>query len=133
MGLLLVGFGIGFAGTSAYAGTAVSAVGYWNDYNNQAYIVTSTNNARAHTVAGRSTSAPAGYLGARGRLFQNGSMTNLVCEGTTSYNPTASYGQYGYSCTKGTKGTWNSYGVTRFWKNGVYNDVMTFNSPNQSS
>lgn len=134
LGLVLVGFSAGFAGTAASAGTASSGVGNSGVYNNQATITTSSGTAKASTMSGKQTgNAGAGYLGARGRLFTDGSMVSIYCEGTTLYNSVAAHQQYAYSCTGGGSRIWNSYGVSRFYNGSGYNDVMTFNSPNQAS
>lgn len=134
VGLVLVGFSAGFAGTAASAGTASSGVGNYGVYNNQATITTSPGTAKASTMSGKQTgNAAAGYLGARGRLFTNGSTVSIYCEGTTLYNSVSAHQQYAYSCTGGGSRTWNSYGVSRFYNGSGYNDVMTFNSPNQTS
>ncbi len=138
LGLVFVGFSVGFAGTTASAGTASSSVGLWGSYKNQATITTTTGGtgtAKASTMSGTQSggNAGAGYLGARGRLFTDGSMSAIYCEGTTQYNSVAASQQYGYSCTGGGHRSWNSYGVSRFYNGSGYNDVMTFNSPIQNS
>lgn len=135
----LVGFGAGFA-IPAFAGTAYSD--YWNFpvgstyYANRASVVTSPNYGYARTSMQRSGGTTAFYtgeVGARGRLFINGSKTNMQCQGTTVYNPGVVYIQYGFSCSVTVPGTWNSYGVGYVWNGSSYSAYYTYNSPSQNT
>lgn len=141
LALGVVGFSAGFAGASASAGTAQSQTGQFTTpgytWRDSAYIRTSTSNAQASSAISRSpvSNTPAGYMGARGRLFVNGSQSNLSCEGTTQYNQQVQGSLQGFSCTRTSHGNWNSYGVVYGYNknSGSYQAQYTFNSPTQSS
>jgi hypothetical protein len=123
----------------ASAGTASSSVGSFSSgghsYTNQAVIHTSTGSASAQTLTAPSGyTAPAGWVGSRGRLFASGG--TLSCESSNLYSTGSLVsGQYWsqYSCTRTTTGAWYSYGVSLVWNGSGYNSVYTFQSPNQNS
>lgn len=122
----LAAFGAGAAAVPAYAGVASGNVGFYtvagNQYRNYATIVTSTNSARASTNTGPDNfTAPAGWVGSRGRLFTSGGA--LSCEGGNVYSSTSMVKyQYltGTSCTRSYGGTWYSYGVSLGWNGSGY-------------
>lgn len=139
LALGVVGFSAGFAGASASAGTAESQVGAFSaggrTYYDGAYIRTSSKNAQASSAiyTPGSSNYPTGYFGARGRLFIGGSTSNMSCEGTTQYSSGPLTLFQAFSCTRGTAGTWNSYGVVYGYNGSGYQAQYTFNSPNQTS
>ena len=136
--LLVVGFLVGFTPAAAIAGTASSPVGTYTvfgyGYQNQAVIVTlasSSGSASARTnVSPQSGCAPAGYMGARARLFN--SAGSLVQESSTQYNSGCSTGLI-IPTNRTGHGTWYSYGVTYGYNGGGYSPYYTFQSPNQTS
>ena len=73
----LVGLSLGAGGSAAFAGTALSAYGFYTvvgrEYQNVAVIVTSSGRANARTSTQWSNGAqPVGWAGSRGRLFTSG-------------------------------------------------------------
>ena len=116
-----------FAAVAQSSVGAATAGGY--NYRNYAEIDSGVHYAR--TFGGPSNfTVPVGWIGARGRIFSSGGA--LLCEGATQYN-SSSFGPGAYwsgnSCTRSASGAYYSYGVTRFWNGGSYNDFYTYTSP----
>lgn len=134
-GALLTGVLVG-AGTTAFAGQALSQTGYYtiagHQYATIAAINTSPNNAYAVTVNQWSSGGTlAGWAGARARLFtESGSM---ACESANTYNSTTGGVANPMSCFRITSGSWYSYGVALGWNGSGYSPFYTFRSPNQNS
>ena len=131
---VLLGLSAGIS-TPAQAGTADSTIGlftvYGVNYTNQATIYTTPGSANASTlITTASGTVPAGWMGARARLFNSSGV--LIQEGQTSYTPVKAAG-YGVSTIRSATGTWYSYGVTYSWNGNGYSAYYTFRSPNQSS
>ncbi len=134
VGTSLLGASVG-AVAPAFAGTAYSTVGVFTvsgiNYSNQAYIITSPGNISAVSqINSTSGSVAAGWMGARGRLFN--AAGTLIQESQTSYTSVNATSISVPTVRTGT-GTWNSYGVTYSWTGSSYTPYYTFRSPNQTS
>lgn len=120
---------------SASAGSAYSSYGYYtvdgHQYENQAEIVTVSDYAEALTYNQWTTETqPAGWAGARGRLFTSGG--SLKCQSAIVYNFSDDTMAEGY-CSSSTHGAWYSYGVAYGFTGSGYQPFYTFISPNQNS
>lgn len=130
---LVAGISIGLP-LPAVAATATSSVGWVTSgsypYQNYAQINNSAKDAS--TWGGpRNFTAPAGWVGSRGRLFSD-STGALLCEGSNNYNTVSLVGGGywgGWSCQRTTSGAYYSYGVSRFWNGSSYGNYYTFTSP----
>ena len=133
-GSAILGASVG-AVAPAFAGTAYSTVGAFTvagtNYTNQAYVITSTGKVSAVSeIDVASGSVPAGWMGARGRLFN--AAGTLIQESATAYTSVTASG-LGVPTVRTGTGTWNSYGVTYSWNGSSYSPYYTFRSPNQTS
>lgn len=127
---------------AATAGTATSAESAYSvggrGYNNQAKIVTNTTGsagagtALAYTsVSTQTGSVPAGYMGARARMF-NSSGTLLQQSGIT-YNSANNVSYMSVNTYRSGHGVRQSWGVTWGWNGSSYGAFYTFKSPFQNS
>lgn len=132
----LTAFTVSLGATSAVAGSASSAYGYYSvggySYRNQATIVTGTGNDYAYTNL-RSTSGnvPPGWFGTLSRGWTTAGA--LTCSSGYTYNSTWSSGQSRACAFSGYSGSaYYSYGVTKGWNGSSYNAYYTFKSPLQN-
>lgn len=131
----LVGFLLAYSPMSSDAGTAYGSWGGYSvggrDYQNRAWVSTSTGSAGARTdVRPTSGCAPSGYMGARARLFNSGG--SLIQESSIVYNSVCANSMT-VPTNRSASGTWYSYGITWGFNGSGYNSFYTFVSPNQSS
>lgn len=125
---------MGVITATAVAATVTSTTGYYTvasrQNRNWARLDYNSNPAAtAYTFTGPKspTTAPAGYVGSRGRLFKDNG--TLSCEGTNTYNPnsiTYTTMWVGYSCDRFTHGSWYSYGVSYSWNGNGYSPWYSF-------
>ena len=132
-----VALGAGGGIASAYGPVDSSNGSYTvagREYINSARIITENGFAQGSSAATqRGGNTPAGYAGARGRLF-NGDNNQLYCEGTIAYN-TAGQSVRGNSCTPTglPNRNWYSYGVTQAYNGSGYQNFFTNRTTNQTS
>lgn len=139
--VFLIGFSATFTMGAAQAGMSTSTQGSFNHggaYGNVAVVSGNRSNhlaqAYTHTFPLQHT-APSGYVGSRGRLF-NASTGRLRCEGSNTYNPTPLVNGAtvtGYACQAFGEGAWYSYGVSRVFNGSTWKNYYTFKTGNQNS
>lgn len=141
-GAFFAGLLLTAAPLAATAGTATSAESAYSvggrAYNNQAKIVTSTTGAGgagsafAYTIVStQSGSVPAGFMGARARMF-NSSGTPLQ-ESAIKYNSGDNTSYMSVQTSRTGHGVRQSWGVTWGWNGSSYGAFYTFKSPYQNS
>jgi hypothetical protein len=133
---------------AAFAGSATSAQGYYTVYNhnyfNESSITTGIDPngkpyANAYTGAmcnpcEPSNSVPAGYLGAKARLFN--ASNQLISQTEFVYNSSSDWVEYSDSARLSPAvlgAAYYSYGITAAYNGNGYTTYYTFVSPSQNA